>query len=67
VVSVTDEDRRRAEIIKNYVGTVDDDDRQQMDTMFNGISNESMTDQGVRGDVARAFAEVEERDNGNEA
>lgn len=57
-----DDDHRRAQIIGAYVDTVDVNDNEQTDQLFNGISSSSLEDDGMRGDIARAFAEVESRD-----
>jgi hypothetical protein len=62
-VRVTDDDHRRATVIGAYLDHTDAEDDQQTDMLFNGISNESLNDDGMRGDIARAFDQVEERDD----
>lgn len=60
VVNVTDDDQRRVEVISAYANHIEPEEQGQMDELHNNIHEESLEDDGMRGDVARAFAESEE-------
>lgn len=63
VFKPTDDEQRRAAVVDAYIGSVDTDDEGEMDTFFDGVSDDSLEREGMRGDVAKAFVEIEERDN----
>lgn len=60
VFKPTDDDQRRAVVTQAYFDSVDGSNEDQMDTLMGDVSSESLEDESMRGDVARAYVQEEE-------
>ena len=63
IVNVSDDDQRRVEVISAYTNNLDAGDKGQLDELHNNVTHESLDEEGMRGDIARAFVESEENEH----